>query len=75
MELVGYGTSRREMRDIYHSVYLLRRFPGYPSYKEQQRRRAIQDILSSLMVQLQRLTLPTATEDLGPQEGEWVGLD
>ena len=50
MELVGYQTSRKEMRDIYHSVYLLRRSPGSPSCGEQQRRRAIQDILSSLMV-------------------------
>ena len=34
MELVGYQTSRQEMRDIYHSVYLLRRFPGSPSCGE-----------------------------------------
>ena len=75
MELVGYQMSRKEMRDIYHSVYLLRRSPGSPSCGEQQRRRAIQDILSSLMVRLQRWTHPTATKDLGPQEGEWLGLD
>ena len=31
MELVGYQTSRKEMRDIYHSMYLLRRSPGSPS--------------------------------------------
>ena len=34
MELVGYQTSRKEMRDIYHSVYLLRRPPGFPSCRE-----------------------------------------
>ena len=34
MELVGYQMSRKEMRDIYHSVYLLRRFPGSPSCGE-----------------------------------------
>ena len=34
MELVGYQTSRREMRDIYHSMYLLRRPPGSPSCRE-----------------------------------------
>ena len=34
MELVGYQTSRREMWDIYHSVYLLRRTPGTPSCGE-----------------------------------------
>ena len=75
MELVGYQMSRKSMRDIYHSMYLLRRSPGSPSCGEQQRRRTIQDILSSLTVQLQRQTYPPATGDLGPQEGEWVGLD
>ena len=30
MELVGYWTSRKEIRDVYHSVYLLRRSPGSP---------------------------------------------
>ena len=34
MELVGYRMSRKEMRDIYHSVYLLRRTPGTPSCGE-----------------------------------------
>ena len=67
MELVGYQISRMEMRDIYHSVYLLRRTPGTPSCREQERRRVIHDILASLMVQLQRQTQPAAT-------GEWVGL-
>ena len=38
MELVGYQTSRKEMRDIYHSVYLLRRTSGTPSCGEQERR-------------------------------------
>ena len=62
MELVGYQTSRREMQDIYHSVYLLRRTPGTPSCGEQERRRVIHDILASLTVQLQRQTQPAATE-------------
>ena len=30
MELVGYQASRKEIRDVYHSVYLLRRPPGSP---------------------------------------------
>ena len=30
MELVGYQMSQKEMRDIYHSVYLLQRSPGHP---------------------------------------------
>ena len=34
MELVGYQMSRREIRDIYHSVYLLRRSLGSPSCGE-----------------------------------------
>ena len=67
MELVGYQTSRKEMRDIYHSVYLLRRTPGTPSCGERERRRVIHDILTSLMVQLQRQTQPATT-------GEWAGL-
>ena len=74
MELVGYQTSRKEMRDIYHSVYLLRRTPGTPSCGEQERRRVIHDILTSLMVWLQRQTQPTVTGDVSPHAGEWVGL-
>ena len=34
MELVGYRTSRKEVRDIYQSVYLLRRSPGSRSCRE-----------------------------------------
>ena len=73
MELVGYRTSRKEMRDIYHSVYLLRRMPGTPSCGEQERRRVIHDILASLTVWLQRQTQPATTEEwarLG-QEGSY----
>ena len=32
MELVGYQMSRQEMWDVYHSVYLLQRCPGSPSW-------------------------------------------
>ena len=74
MELVGYRMSWKEMRDIYHSVYLLKRSLGSPSCGEQQRRRTIQDILSSLMDQLQRQAHPAAARDLDPQVGEWGGL-
>ena len=62
MELVGHQTSRKEMRDIYHSVYLLRRTPGTPSCWEQERRRVIHDILASLTVWLQRQTQPPQQE-------------
>ena len=75
MKLVGYCTSQKEMRDIYHSVYLLRRSPGFPSCGEWQRRRTIQDILSSLMDQLHRWAYPAAMGDLDLQEGGWVRLD
>ena len=34
MELMGYQTSRKEIRDVYHSVYLLKRSLGSPSYGE-----------------------------------------
>ena len=48
MELVGYYMSQREMRDVYQSIYLLQRAPGLPPCGPQSRRKAIQDILSSL---------------------------
>ena len=31
LELIGYHTSQAEVRDVYHSVYLLNRAPGFPS--------------------------------------------
>ena len=47
MELVGYQTSHKEIQDIYHSVYLLRRSLGLPLCGSEQKGRAICDILSS----------------------------
>ena len=75
MELVGYRTSRREIRDLYHSVYLLRMSLGSPSCGESRRRKAIQDILSSLQTQLQRWTYSAEAKDLGAQGEEWAGSD
>ena len=46
--LIGYHTSEKELRDVYHSVYLLNRAPGFPSCGEVKRRSVIQEILSSL---------------------------
>ena len=63
------------MRDIYHSIYLLRRSQGFPSCGEWQRRRTIQDILSSLTDWLHRQAYPTMTRDLDCQEGGWVRPD
>ena len=48
LHLIGYHTSQKELRDMYHSVYLLNRAPGFPTCGEVKRRRAIQEILSSL---------------------------
>ena len=59
MELVGYWTSYKEIQDIYHSVYLLRRSPGLPPCGSQQRREVIHDILPSLRSQLHQQVYPT----------------
>ena len=67
MELVRYQTSHKEIQDIYHSVYLLRRSPGLPPCGSQQRREAIHDILSSLRSQLHQWVYPTAAKEIsGP---------
>ena len=61
MELVGYQTSHREIRDVYQSIYLLQRQLGIPSCGEQIRKGTIRDILSSLKDYMQR-----CGEDLEP---------
>ena len=63
MKLVGYWTSHKEIRDLHHSVYLLRRLPGPLPCGLQQRREAIQDILSSLRNRLHRWVYPIATKE------------
>ena len=68
MELVGYHTSQKEIRDIYQSVYLLQRAPGLPSCGDQLRRKAIQDILSSLKSRLHRWGYSTTARDQELQE-------
>ena len=75
MELVGYCTSQKEIRDIYQSVYLLQRAPGLPSCGEQLRRKAIQDILSSLKSQLHRCGHSAAARGLELQEDEEFRLN
>ena len=54
MQLVGYWTSQKEIRDLYQQVYLLRRSPGPLPCRPWQREEAIQDILSSLRSHLHR---------------------
>ena len=64
MKLMGYWTSHKEICDLYHSVYLLRRSPGPPPCRPQLRREAICDIPSSLRNQLHQWVYPiTAKED------------
>ena len=75
MELVGYHTSQKEMRDIYQSIYLLWRAPGLPSCRDQLWRKAIQGILSSLKIQLHRSGCSAAARDLESQEEEQVRLN
>ena len=70
MELVGYCTSHKEIKDIYQSIYLLQRAPGLPSCRHRLRRKAIQDILSSLKGRLHRHGHSTTARDLELQEKE-----
>ena len=70
MELVGYQTSHKEIQDIYHSVYLLRRSPGLPPCGFQQQKDVIHDILSSLGSWLHQWVYPAAAEETqGPVGG------
>ena len=68
IELAGYHMSWKEIRDIYQSVYLLWRAPSLPSCGDELRRKAIQDILSSLKDWLHRCGHPAATRDPELQE-------
>ena len=74
LHLIGYHTSRKELRDVYHSVYLLNRAPGFPSCGEVKRRRAIQEILSSLQERLQRRTSSAVAEDAPGNEMDLAPL-
>ena len=60
---MGYQTPHKEIWDLYHSVYLLRRSPGLPPCGPQQRREAIHDILSSLRNQLHQRVYPIAAKE------------
>ena len=64
LQLIGYHTSRAEVRDVYHSVYLMNRAPRFPSCRVAQRRMVIQEILSSLRERLWRRTPPDRTGGL-----------
>ena len=70
MELVGYLTSHKEIWDIYQSVFLLWRLPGLPSCGNEQRKKMIQDIHSSLEDPMQRHGYPAITTEGAEQEEE-----
>ena len=72
MELVGYRTSHKEIRNIYHSVYLLRRPLGPPPCGDQWRRTGIHDILSSLTSQFHWHGFPAATGEGQESKEEWL---
>ena len=63
MKIVGYWLSNKEIRDLYHSIYLLRRSPGLLPCGSQQRKEAIWDILSSLRNCLHRQVYPAASKE------------
>ena len=66
IKLVRYWTSHKEIRDLYHSVYLLRRLPGPLPCGPQWREEAIWDILSSLRDCFHRWGYTTT-----PKEDAW----
>ena len=63
IKLVGYWTSCQEIRDLYHSVYLLGRLPAPLPCWQQWREEAIWDILSSLKDCLHRWGYTAAPEE------------
>ena len=70
LHLIGSHTSQKELRDVYHRMYLLNRAPGLPSCGEVKRRRAIQEILSLLQDRLQRWTSSAEAKDALGNERE-----
>ena len=74
LHLIGYHTSQKELRDVYHSVYLLNRAPRFPSCGEVKRRRVIQEILSSIQERLQRQASSIDAEDAPGNEMDLAPL-
>ena len=65
---IGDHTSRKELRDVYYSIYSLNRALGFPSCGEVKRMRAIWEILSSLQERLQRQTPSAEAKDIPEHE-------
>ena len=63
IKLIGYQTSLKEIRDLYHNVYLLRRSPHPLPCGPWQREGEIQDNLSSLRSYLHRQGCTTMPEE------------
>ena len=70
MELVGYQMSCKEIWDIYQSVFLLWRLPGLPCCGNEQRKKTIWDICTSLKDWMHRHGYPTTTAKGMDQEEE-----
>ena len=66
--LIGYHTSRKELRDVYYSIYSLNRAPGFPSCGKVKRMRVIWEILSSLQERLQRWIPSAEAKDIPEHE-------
>ena len=64
LQLIGYHTLQKELRNVYHSVCLLNRAPWFPTCGAAQQRMVIREILSSLQERLCRQTSPDGMEDL-----------
>ena len=78
MELVGYQAYYKEIWDIYQSVFLLQRLPSLPCCGNEQRKKTIQDIHTSLKDQMHRHGYSTTTtvgveqeEEQCPRPSRW----
>ena len=54
VQLVGHQTSKEEIQDLFHKVYMLKRLPGLPPCGLKWMEKATRDILSSLRNHLWR---------------------
>ena len=66
LHLIDYHTSRKELRDVYYSIYNLNRVSGFPSCGKVKRVKVIWEILSSLQERLQRWA-PSAEAKVAPE--------
>ena len=74
IQLVGYKTSWKEIQDLYHEVYLLKRLPSLLPCRPKLIEEAIQDILSSLRSHLWRWGGITGLEEVQRGAATWPQL-